>query len=92
MSLITLGLWISGILLFFSVGISLLPSGADYPMPEIFTTGIQTIWSWMYSLNGIFAVDTFGQVLFYGVLINLVTQYFWPSIDWLFKRIRGTDN
>jgi len=92
MSLLTLAIWITGIIIFFSAGIALLPNGSDYPFPSQISTAIATIWQWLYSLNNILPVDTFAQVLFYGVIIRLITQYYWPTIDWLFKRIRGTDN
>jgi len=92
MSVLSLAIWITGILIFFSAGIALLPDGSSYPYPAEITTAITTIWQWMYSLNNIFPIDTFAEVLFYGVLVKLVTQYYWPTIDWLFKRIRGSDN
>jgi len=87
MSLLTLTLWVAGIIVFLAGGIALLPDGDLYPLPDAIITATQTLYIWLYSFNQIFPVDTLAQVLFYGVLITVTAKFVWPSLLFIFNKI-----
>jgi len=89
MSLLTLALWIAGVIAFVGTGLALLPAGADHPLPIEIITATQTLYTWLYSINNILPVDTLVTVLGYGVLIEIITRIIWPMVFWLIKVITG---
>jgi len=87
MSLLTLGIWVVATVAFIVAGIALLPDGNDYPLPPEFATAIETLYTWLYSFNNLFPVDTLVQVLLYGVLLLIVTRILWPMIFFIIRLV-----
>jgi len=71
------------------VAVALLPNGSDHPLPPELITATQTLYQWLYSLNGVLPVDTLAQVLGYAILIEIFTRLVWPIIFWVMKTITG---
>jgi len=90
-TLIPLGhaLVIAATLTLLAFGIALLPNGADYPFPQQATDLIETVYTWMYSLNMLLPVDTLADVLFWGFTVIVFTDVIWPAVLWLFKTLTG---
>jgi len=89
MSLITLAIWITAVVAFLAAGIALLPNGSDHPLPPEIITATETLYSWLWSFNSIFPVDTLVQVLGYAVLIEIFTKILYPMVFWIIKTLTG---
>jgi len=89
LALLPYAAWGAFVLTLFAIAILILPNGADYPVPTEALDGIRTIYEWMYSFNLLFPVDTFIDVVYYGMWILVVTRVMWPFVFWLFKSLTG---
>lgn len=76
-------------LLILSVGLALLPSASTYPVPTVAIEGMITIYTWMFTLNSIFPVDTLAQVSFYVVATLFFTRFVVPIVLWLIMTFTG---
>jgi len=82
-------IWGAAMLTLLGIGLLLLPNGADYPFPVEATNTIETVYTWMYSLNMLLPVDTFAEVLYWGFVIIIFTDIIWPAVFWVFKTLTG---
>jgi len=90
MSLITLSLWVTGIVVFLGGMVALLPPASSYPYPADITTAITTLYQWLYSFNHILPVDTMITILKYSIVLAFLTRLLWPSLVWIFESLTGT--
>lgn len=91
MSIQTIVVWIGAVLAFIAGLIALLPSGDRYPFPEQVATGTETLYTWLYTFNSIFPVDTLIQVVMLAIVVEVVTRFVWPSLIWIFESVTGVN-
>lgn len=84
--------WVASFLLivaFLTIGIALLPNGADHPLPPEAITATISVFQWLTAFNAILPVDTLIKVLGFGVLIQVVIRLIIPALSWVIKTITG---
>lgn len=79
-------LYLGAVLALITAGYALLPPASAHPYPPEIATAITTLYSWLYSLNNIFPVDTLVTVLGYSIVLELIVSFFYPVIMWIIKR------
>lgn len=82
-------IWIGAMIVFVLIGIAFLPDGSAYPFPTEITTGIVTLYSWLYSLNALIPVATAAQIFVIGVVVEITTRLVWPLVSWVIKTFTG---
>jgi hypothetical protein len=90
MSILIMGMWLAGIVAFLFGMVAFLPDASTYPYPADISTAFHTIFSWTYSLNSIFPVDTLLTILKYSLVLWFIVKVVWPSLIWVFESITGT--
>jgi len=74
---------------FLTIGIALLPSGVDHPLPPEVVTATVSLFQWLTAFNAILPVDTLVRVLGFGVLLQVVLRLIIPALAWVIKTITG---
>jgi len=67
-------------LLALSIGYGFLPDGAQHPLPTEFTTAIQTLYSYLYTMNTVWPVDTAITVFVLAIGLEIYIGLLWPFI------------
>jgi len=62
------------------VGYGFLPSGAEHPMPSEIGTAIVALYTYVYSMNMIWPVDTAITVFLLALLVEIYADLVWPFI------------
>lgn len=88
MNLLTLGIYLVALFVVLTAIIAFLPSGASHPLPNELVEGTTAIFQWLWAFNDIFPVDTLFQTVWYGVLITITLKIVWPSLIWVFNKLR----
>lgn len=70
-----------------TVGYGFLPDGSAHPLPNEFAIALNTLYTYLYSMNSVWPVDTAITVFLLAVLIEIYTDLIWPfilsMISWL---------
>jgi len=88
-TLINWTLGFATIVAFLGIGIALLPSGVDHPLPPEVVTATVSVFQWLTAFNAILPVDTLVKVLGFGVLIQITIRLIIPTLAWVIRTITG---
>lgn len=87
MSAITKIFWVGVLIAVLGIGYGFLPAGVDHPLPVAFSSGIQSLYASLYSINMIYPVDTLVIVFVLQLLISIYAEVLFPFIfaiiNWL---------
>jgi len=87
-ALVNYGLAISTTFALLIGGFALLPNSTQYPYPTEIATALITLYSWLYSFNNIFPVDTLIVVVSYTLALEVVLTFLMPVVFWLYAQFR----
>lgn len=90
MSILSLGIWIVGIIGLLAVGFSLLPDASSIPYPDQITESINAVWSYIAVMNELLPVNTALTIFLAMLGARFFIHIVWPSILWFLKYIRGS--
>jgi len=70
-------------------GFALLPDASQYPYPTEIATALVTLYTWLYSFNSIFPVDTLIVVVSYTLALEVIIMFLMPVVFWIMGQFRG---
>lgn len=86
-AILTYGIWLTAFITAFVAGINLLPSASQYPVPVEISQAIATIWGYLNAWNQILPIDTLFTVLYWGIIIRILTRIVYPGVFYIWKTI-----
>lgn len=85
MTLLTKGLLIAAFIIGIAFGISLLPSGAEYPLPTEIASAFALILGYLSAFNEIMPINTLITMVAVATTFKFAVYVVWPGILWIIK-------